>query len=170
MTAIVYHSGQLIADRRNILLGLPMYPVDEEKIFVSQDRQFAYGIAGKGVSPTQRAKVEEVLRHVISTMMVSGADHKALKEITDYPLDQGFVVTKNLVLSILDLHEMEVRVNPGITMGCGSGGLAASILFRMGKSIKEVESMLRRHDPLSGDKFDVIKVKSLKPFVIAKSK
>ncbi len=170
MTAIVYHNGQLIADRRNIYTGTPMCPVDAGKIFVSQDGQFAYGIAGKGVSPTQRDKAEHALRHVISTMMVSGADAQHLAEITDYPLEQGIVVTKTMAFSLIEFMEMQVRVNPGITVGCGSGGMIVALMLRMGKTIKEAESAIRRHDPMTGDQFDVIKVKSLKPFVIAKSK
>lgn len=171
MTAIVYHQGKLMGDRKNALFTNPVTFIDAPKVFISEDKMFAFGISGKTVSVENKPRYEEIIRKIIETMTLSGTDRKALDqivEIDDVQIDftHGIICTKTQQFLIQDIGKVYVRRFDGGTHGCGTGGAIAAAMLRCGVTPTETYRRLPKIDHMSGVKFDSIDTSKLKAFVI----
>lgn len=173
MTSIVYHNGKLYGDRRHVVASFPVSFIDGPKIFKSKDGQFAYGISGRSVIENNRDRLEGILRKLIEHFVVTGRDRLSPMEVLDESerddlnLSQMIMATSDIQVYSFENVETILRVNCGeATQAVGSGGVYVNTMLRSGLTIKEVSKRIRRLDHFTGDKFDCIDTKKLKPFVV----
>ena len=171
MTASVFHQGKLMGDRKNALFTNPVTFADAPKVFISEDKMFAFGISGKTISAETKPRYEEIIRKIIENMTISGADRKAVDQIVEIekgPIDftHGIICTKTQQFLIQDIGKVYVRRFDGATHGCGTGGAQMAVMLRCGLSPTQAYNKITMIDHLSGAKFDSIDTSRLKPFVI----
>jgi hypothetical protein len=171
MTAIIFHQGKLYGDRKQVTFTNPITYIDGEKIIVSKDKSFAYGVSGKAITAVQRDKYEVLIRKVLETMIIHGGDRTKLSQIvgqvdSDIDFTNGIICTKDVQYAIKDAaHVFAVRLD-GRTHACGTGGSMLASLMRCGLTPTEAYKRLPQLDYLSGSVFDVIDTARLKQFVI----
>lgn len=169
MTAIVYHDGKLIGDRKNVVLTLPTAFVDAPKVFVSKDKQFAYGVAGSTINESIRDKLEQQLRVLLEYAVVAKEDVIDVSKLFEDTYIDGFssgtVMTREVQFGIFGAGGKARRLD-GHTHGIGTGGnLLASCLI-CGLDLKKAMVVVNRVDMLTGTQVDVIQASKLKPFII----
>lgn len=172
MTAIVYHDGQLIGDRKQVALVIPTAFEDGPKVFISKDRQFAYGGAGNAISESVRTELELKLRVLLERLVI---DQRDTCEVTDFlpetigNFTQGTIMTRELQWGIFSMG-LRVRRLDGHTHGLGTGGTLLASMLICGMTIKDAMPVVNRIDHLTGTKVDVIRADKLKPFIITGAK
>lgn len=171
MTAIVYHQGKLMGDRKNVLFTSPVTFIDAPKVFISEDKMFAFGISGKTISAENKPRYEEIIRKIIEVMTLSGTDRKALDQIVEIEsgsidFTHGIICTKSQQFLIQDIGKVYIRRFDGGTHGCGTGGSIMAAMLRCGLTPTEAYRRLPKVDHLSGAKFDSIDTSRLRAFVI----
>lgn len=171
MTTIVHHDGVLYADQCHIRAGRPITTYQATKLFVSEDKQFAYGVSGAVIRPDDRPATEAVLRKFIEDVLVAKlGDIAKLSEFTD-----GTALTK----ALLDGHAMIITkqrvfsVTPSgfadgtnLTTGVGTGGFLVVGMISGGMTPREAFANLGDIDTYTTGHVDSVSMKSLKPFVI----
>lgn len=169
MTAIVYHDGKLIGDRKNVALTLPTAFVDAPKVFISKDRQFAYGVAGTTINDSIRPEMEQQLRVLLEHAVLAKEDvievSKLFKETYIDGFSHGTIMTRELQFGIFGLGGRARRLD-GHTHGIGTGGNLLAACLICGVDLKQAMVVVNRIDMLTGTKIDVIHANKLKPFVI----
>ncbi|MNP89167.1 hypothetical protein D3C85_15700 [compost metagenome] len=171
MTAIVFHQGKLMGDRKHTILTNPTTFVDGSKIFISDDKSFAYGVAGRSITPEQQVQYENIIRTLLEYMIVHGDDRKNIKEIVpkmDENIDftTGILVTRCRQYIIQDIGKGIIRRLDGASHGTGTGGNIVVSMLRCGMLPHAAFDRIGKLDHLTGSVFDTIEAKRLRPFVI----
>ena len=171
MTAIVFHQGNLLGDRKHVQITTPVTFCDGPKVFTSKDKTFAYGISGKTITEGQRDKYEKAIRNLIEKMIMSGLDRANLGNLekkldSNMDLTSGIFATRDNQYYIHDIGVVYIMRLDGSTHSCGTGGRYIASMLRSGLSIKDSYAKVGYLDNLTGDVCDVIDTKRLKPFVI----
>lgn len=169
MTAIVFHDGKLIGDRKQVALTNPIAFHDGPKVFISKDKQFAYGCAGDAISESVRDALELKLRVLLERVTVEPeavmSVEDALGEHSLGNFVHGTLVTRDLQIGLF-AGGNRVRRLEGHTHGIGTGGTLLASMLVCGMELKEAAIATNRLDHLTGSKVDVIDTSKLKPFVI----
>lgn len=168
MTAIVYHDGKLIGDRKQVALVIPTAFEDGPKVFISRDKQFAYGATGSAIDDSIRDELEHKLRVVLERLVIDKRDVVPLEDILEDKIDcftHGTLMTRDQQFGIMS-YGSRFRRLAGHTHGCGTGGNLLAAMLKCGMTIKAAMPVVERLDLLTGSKVDVIYASRLKPFVI----
>ncbi|MNW89889.1 hypothetical protein D3C86_191880 [compost metagenome] len=168
MTAIVYHDGQLIGDRKQVALVIPTAFEDGPKVFISRDKQFAYGATGSAIDESIRDELELKLRVVLERLVIDKRDVVPLEDILEDKIEcflHGTLMTRDQQFGIMQ-YGSRFRRLAGHTHGTGTGGTLLASMLKCGMSIKAAMPVVERLDLLTGSKVDVIYASRLKPFVI----
>jgi hypothetical protein len=169
MTAIVYHDGKLIGDRKQVALTIPTAFEDGPKVFISRDKQFAYGATGSAIHDSIRDELEAQLRMVLERLVLDKRDVVPLADIMgDDKIEcftHGTVMTRDHQWGIMSYGSRFRRLE-GHTHGVGTGGTLLASMLVCGMSLKDAMPVVERLDHLTGTKVDVIYASRLKPFVI----
>ncbi|MNH59230.1 hypothetical protein D3C73_110580 [compost metagenome] len=168
MTAIVYHDGKLIGDRKQVALVIPTAFEDGPKVFISRDKQFAYGATGSAIDESIRDELELKLRVVLERLVIDKRDVVPLEDILEDKIEcflHGTLMTRDQQFGIMQ-YGSRFRRLAGHTHGTGTGGTLLASMLKCGMSIKAAMPVVERLDLLTGSKADVIYASRLKPFVI----
>ncbi|MNB58519.1 hypothetical protein D3C87_332730 [compost metagenome] len=168
MTAIVYHDGKLIGDRKQVALVIPTAFEDGPKVFISRDKQFAYGATGSAIDESIRDELELKLRVVLERLVIDKRDVVPLEDILEDKIEcflHGTLMTRDQQFGIMQ-YGSRFRRLAGHTHGTGTGGTLLASMLKCGMSIKAAMPVVERLDLLTGSKVDVIYASRLKPFVI----
>lgn len=169
MTAIVFHDGKLIADRKQVTLVSPVQFTDGPKIFVSKDKQFAYGVSGHTLNEGTCLRLEKSLRTLIEFLIVTDKDVFKVSDALDVPKIEGATsttfMTRDFQYGFIEMGS-KVRRLDGRSHSIGTGGTLLVGMLRCGMSLKEAIKMTASLDPLTGVDLDIIHANKLKPFVI----
>lgn len=169
MTAVVYHDGKLIGDRKNVVLTLPTTFVDAPKVFISKDKQFAYGVAGSTINESIRERLEQQLRVLLEYAVLAKEDViEVCKLFEDTYIDgfaHGTIMTRELQWGIFGSGGKARRLD-GHTHGIGTGGNLLASMLICGMDLKKAMPVVNHMDMLTGTKVDVIHANKLKPFII----
>lgn len=171
MTTIVHHDGVLYADQCHIRAGRPITTYQATKLFMSEDKQFAYGVSGSVIRQEDRPAAEAVLRKFIEDVLVAKlGDIAKLNDFTDGAaltkalLDgHAIIITKQRVFSVTPVGFAD---GTNLTTGIGTGGFLVVGMIRGGMKPKEAFANLGDIDPYTTGHVDSVSMRSLKPFVI----
>lgn len=171
MTTIVHHDGVLYADQCHIRAGRPISTYAATKLFVSGDKQFAYGVSGTCIRPDDRPGAEVILRQFIEEVMITKlGDIARLSEFANGDaLNKAFIdghaliITKQRAFSVTSVGYVDAT---GLTSGVGTGGFLVVGMIKGGLPPKEAFARLGDVDPFTTGQVDSVSMKSLKPFVI----
>lgn len=171
MTTILIHENTLYADRRHIRAGNPVSSFIAKKIFISADKQFAYGTTGRCIEEGEHATYENILRLCLQKAMVIGTvdeidtssvlDDEDREKLTKY--GSWMVLTKTRSYAIYSSKTLNVT---GITNAMGTGKWFCCGMIAAGLSPEKALASLEDFDPHTGDGFDKITVKQLRNFVV----
>lgn len=168
MTAIVYHDGKLIGDRKQVALVIPTAFEDGPKVFTSRDKQFAYGATGSAIDESIRDELELKLRVVLERLVIDKRDVVPLEDILEDKIEcflHGTLMTRDQQFGIMQ-YGSRFRRLAGHTHGTGTGGTLLASMLKCGMTLKAAMPIVERLDMLTGSKVDVIYASRLKPFVI----
>lgn len=171
MTTIIHHDGVLYADQCHIRAGRPISTYAATKLFVSDDKQFAYGVSGTCIHPDDRPAAEVLLRQFIEEVMIAKlGDVARLGEfVSGEALNKAFleghavIITKQRAFSVTSNGYADAT---GLTSGVGTGGFLVVGMIKGGLTPKEAFARLGDVDTFTTGQIDSVSMKSLKPFVI----
>lgn len=171
MTTIIHHKGVLYADRLHLRAGMPVSTFKATKIFTSANKQFAYGVSGRGVKDSEKSIIEEKLNIILQKACIENyGDQILLKKLTDDSVlagvaDRGtwVVMTKTRVFII---SQMYLRDSTDNLASIGTGGWFASGMIHAGMTPSKALMNMGDLDVCTGGGVDKITAKSLKPFII----
>ncbi|MNZ37474.1 hypothetical protein D3C78_549210 [compost metagenome] len=169
MTAIVYHQNQLIADRSHVNFTLPISMHEGPKIFISADKQFAYGATGDSILEENREKLEHQMRVVLEHAIGKGIDMIDLDKLCGINeiiyFGTGIFITRDHQFTIKNNARRLKRLD-GATHGVGTGGTLLGSMLKCGMKLQDAMIKTNQVDHLTGKTADVIKASKLKPFII----
>lgn len=171
MTTIVHHDCVLYADQCHIRAGRPISTYAATKLFVSEDKQFAYGVSGTVIRPEDRPAAEAILRQFIEELMIAKlGDIARLGEVKHgEALNKAFldghamIITKQRAFSVTSIGYADAT---GLTSGVGTGGFLVVGMIKGGLTPKDAFARLGDTDPYTTGQVDSVSMRSLKPFVI----
>lgn len=171
MTTIVFHEGSLYADRTHIRQGTPITAFLSRKIFVSADKEFAYGVSGRSVENRSASKIESCLRRGLEALMTKEMGDEIPTSDVFKPEDneylKGFgswiVMTKTRVFLVFNRDIIDIT---GTTNGVGTGKWLVYGMIASGISPFDALMGLADYDPFTGGGVDEIRSTDLEVFVI----
>ncbi|MNN16699.1 hypothetical protein D3C81_1298480 [compost metagenome] len=149
-------------------LVIPTAFEDGPKVFISRDKQFAYGATGSAIDESIRDELELKLRVVLERLVIDKRDVVPLEDILEDKIEcflHGTLMTRDQQFGIMQ-YGSRFRRLAGHTHGTGTGGTLLASMLKCGMSIKAAMPVVERLDLLTGSKVDVIYASRLKPFVI----
>lgn len=172
MTTIFSKDGTLYADRKIAHYGNITSFTYGTKIFVSQDRQFVYGISGKLDRECERAKTESTIRKIVEHCILLTDEQRAFdinEQCSKYleELDKDCIVltkTKSLLLRSSLGKVWGGDHTPSYALGTGGWITHGRVIA--GLTPEKAISDIGDYDPCTGGGVDKFSAKKLKPFVI----
>lgn len=169
MTAIVFHDGRLIGDRKQVTLVSPVFFTDGPKVFISKDKQFAYGVSGHTLNEGTAARLEKDLRTLLEFLVVVDQSVFKVEEALGIKRIEGVhsatFMTRDFQYGLIE-GGAKVRRLDNRPHAIGTGGTLLVGMLRCGMTLKESIKMTASLDHLTGTELDVIKASKLKPFII----
>lgn len=175
MTVILYNKGVLYGDRRRMVRSLIFSYVDGDKLFMSPDKQFAFGVSGTlpedRTMPAYLTFLRKALEHIHANLgrkKLRGTLVDMLGELGDNPpIDNTIVVTRDLVASIYPGGDRVIISDPIKPVAMGSSGTILLGMVIAGVTPKQAYAMTsEKYDAFTGPTPDCVKMSSLKPFII----
>lgn len=179
MTSVAYYKGQLMADRLQIsLTSYPYSLLKGPKLFISNDREFAFAGTGPSIGEWLIPSLEVEVRGLLEFMYLSDreivtaeglSDKKVKYDLIAQHLSNAFIVTQDKIF-LTSLYGMEnvLKVSKlnDVPAGIGSSGTLLASLLAFGVSPKKAYKQVHRVDRLTGSEPDIVRVRDLNPFVV----
>lgn len=171
MTTIAYHKGVLYADRLHLRAGMPVSTFKATKIFTAANKQFAYGVSGRGVSDANKPLIEEHLHDILQKTCTENFNDQILfnkvanEKVVDMLGSYGMwiVITRTRAFIISPAWVRDVG---DVITAIGTGGWMVSGMMYAGMAPDKALMNLGDLDVCTGGGVDKITAKSLKPFII----
>ena len=175
MTSIIYHDGKLYGDRKVVVRGSPCQFIDEAKVTVSEDGEFAYGSTGWSIRDERRAATEKTIRDALEAMACRLPEKR--KDVYDPGKDSEFkslmgdvfglvFCTRDQVFSYRSTSGHITQIRPDMSAGTGTGAAFILGMLEVGYTVHRAFHQIGFFDIMTGTKYDKIDLSKLKPFVV----
>lgn len=180
MSTIIYHNNRLYGDRKHTRLNIPReFYMGGPKIFISKDKQFAYGMAGVNIVPDDVKIIEAEIRRFTESLFAAARwgyqqnmdliSKTLMPELSKrYRLNSFVVMTTDKAYRFLRESAEEANTLFSDTRALSVGTMAAYALglIDSGISMDQVYQYVSDADQFTSAEHDVIEASQLKPFII----
>lgn len=165
MTGIVFHDGKLHGDRRLVVFESNYsFPSDGPKIFLSANRQFAYGTTGSMVENHElyQTQLHAVLLECKDTLAVG--EEKLCEDMeANFKVNQtGIVITKTCMYLLSKRYNKITRYSNDTICAIGTTEESLTTSLRFGLTPKQAYEVASKTCITTSSKFDTIIQSKLK--------
>lgn len=162
MTTIVAHQGHLHGDHLQVVCEGPfIFKSTCDKIFVSKNKQFAYGTGGDSLSE-DRTEIEKQIYPILLKCKDVEFNIAIDYEEGDYTFPTALILTKDFVVTISAKSQSFTKSSHESIIAIGTGSDIMTTALRYTNDITKSYAIVASIDNVTSSKYSTIAISKLK--------